>query len=106
MKKSDNKIYCLELRPHKRKPVDIYYATKHELNQIAQGSCADIWYSISVSCLFAIISLVDANDFSHQISLKTVTIIVLCLVGGCFSAYIGWKRRKESSDTLKEIIGK
>lgn len=106
MKKTENKIYGLEQRFHKRKPVDIYYATEHELNQIAQGRSADIWYSIAVSCLFAIITLVDANDFSQQISLKTVALIVLCIVGGCFSTYIGWKRRKDSSDTLKVIKGK
>lgn len=104
--KKTNEIYGIELRSHKRKPINIYRVTEHELNQIAQGSSADIWYSIAVSCLFAIITLVDANDFSQQISLKTLAIIILCLVGGCFSAYIGWKRRKDSSDALKEIRGK
>ena len=106
MKKTDNEIYGIEQRLHKRKPINIYSVTEHELIQISQGSSADIWYSIAVSCLFAIITLIDANDFSHHISLKSVTIFLLCLVGGCFSAYIGWKRRKESSDALKEIIGK
>jgi hypothetical protein len=90
MKKTENDIYGVEFDLQKRK-LRLYNVTEYELNQIAQGSNADIWFSIAVSCLFAII---DANDFSQQISLKTVALIFLCLAGGCFSAYIGWKEEK------------
>lgn len=105
MKKTENDIYGVEFDLQKRK-LRLYNVTEYELNQIAQGSNADIWFSIAVSCLFAIITIIDANDFSQQISLKTVALIFLCLAGGCFSAYIGWKRRKESSNTLKDVKGK
>lgn len=105
MKKTENDIYGVEFDLQKRK-LRLYNVTEYELNQIAQGSNADIWFSIAVSCLFAIITIIDANDFSQQISLKTVALIFLCLAGGCFSAYIGWKRRKESLNTLKDVKGK
>jgi hypothetical protein len=104
MKKTDNELYGVELNLQKRR-LRLYSVTEHELNQIAQGSNADIWYSIAVSCLFAIITIVDANNFSQEVSLKAISLIVLCFIGGCFSAFIGWKRRKKSSDTLKEIKG-
>lgn len=105
MKKTDNKIYGVEFDLQKRK-LRLYSVTEHELNQIAQGSNADIWFSLAVSCLFAIITIIDANDFSQEVSLKAMTLIILCIIGGCFSVYLGWTRRKKSLDTLKEIKGK
>ena len=81
MKKTENDIYGVEFDLQKRK-LRLYNVTEYELNQIAQGSNADIWFSIAVSCLFAIITIIDANDFSQQISLKTVALIFLCLAGG------------------------
>lgn len=105
MKKTNNEIYGVEFDLQKRR-LRLYSVTEHELNQIAQGGSADIWFSIAVSCLFAIITIIDANNFSQEINLKAITLIFLCFVGGCFSAYLGWKRRKRSSDTLKEIKGK